>query len=339
MIKSMVYAIATVAGVPRTYQRIFAKDSIAVLMYHAVIKKALPISDWCFLEERRFADQIAYLVKHCRIVPLREIPSLINSKDVRPVVAVTFDDGFQNNYDVAFPILKKWRIPATIFLATDFVGSDDTVWFCRIHEALCKTLLSGFEWEGLKFDLSSPSSRAHASSALQAWLKGHSHPQLLEKMRSLIRALGHDPQKPVAIGSPYRMLGPAEIREMGGSGLIDFGAHTCSHAILSGLSNPEREREIAGSIDAIQRLTGAPCTLFAYPNGRPQDYGPCDINTLNERKVEVAVTTIEGPNVQAVPALEMRRYGIGADTSIALFQLLTHHVIWALRKRHADSRY
>jgi hypothetical protein len=169
-------------------------------------------------------------------------------------------------------------------------------------------------------------------------MKGHSHPKLLEKMRSLVKALGQDPQKSIGSDSPYRMLGPAEIQEMRDSGLIDFGAHTRSHAILSGLSNSERKWEIAGSIDGIQRLTGAPCKLFAYPNGGPRDYGPCDINTLNESKVEVAITTIEGPNVQGTPVLEMRRYGIGADTSMALFKLLTHHVIWALR-RHVDSRY
>jgi peptidoglycan/xylan/chitin deacetylase (PgdA/CDA1 family) len=247
-------------------------------------------------------------------------------------VAVTFDDGFRNNYDIAFPILKKWAIPATIFLATDFIGSDDTIWFCRINEALAKTSLTRLEWDGATYDLSSPYLRAKAHAAIQTRLKMYRHVQLLEKLRQLVEMLAAGPVKPIPSGSPYRMLGGIEIREMADSGLVDFGAHTCSHAILSGLSKSERQKEIAGSLAIVERLTGLRCRLFAFPNGRANDYGPCDIETLQERQVAAAVTTISGPNDRSVPDLELRRYGIGGDTSMPLFKLLTHHVIWALEK-------
>ena len=339
MIKSIAYSVAAFAGAPRMFQRIFARDGVAVLMYHAVVRKPLPISDWCFMEEKRFEEQMAYLAKYCQVIPLKEIPSSIRAKqNGRPLVALTFDDGFQNNHDVAFPILKRLRIPATVFLATDFVGSDDTVWFCRINDALCKTSLVELEWEGATYDLSSHHHRSEANNRIQAWLKRHGHPQLLRKMRHLVQALGSDPEMPIAGDSPYRMLGTAEIREMVDSGLIDFGAHTCSHAILSGLPDSDREREIADSIDAVERLTGAPCELFAFPNGGAGDFGAGDVKALKQAKVAVAVSTIAGPNDESAPALEMRRYGIGADTSMARFQLLTHHTLWALRKKRADLR-
>lgn len=257
---------------------------------------------------------------------------MTNAKNGRPVVAVTFDDGFQNNYDIAFPVLKKWGIPATIFLATAFIGSNNTVWFCRINEALSKTSLTYVEWEGMKFDLSSRSARANAHSAIQTQLKRYAHPQLLEKVSHLIEMLACRTDEPMPAKSPYRMLGTREIWEMSRSGLVDFGAHTCSHAILSGLSLADRKREIADSLADVERLTGHPCTLFAYPNGGANDYAPCDVEALREKNVNVAVTTIGGPNDQTAPSLELRRYGIGDDTSMAYFKLLTHHVLWKLRK-------
>jgi peptidoglycan/xylan/chitin deacetylase (PgdA/CDA1 family) len=162
-------------------------------------------------------------------------------------------------------------------------------------------------------------------------LKKFRHSELLDKTRHLIDALGGHPGRPIPRGSAYRMLEGREIQEMADTGLIDFGAHSCSHAILSGLSQSERRREISASLAAVKRLTGSPCALFAFPNGRASDYGPFDVAVLEERKITVAVTTVAGPNYPSASALEMRRYGIGTDTSLAQFKLLTHHVLWKLR--------
>jgi peptidoglycan/xylan/chitin deacetylase (PgdA/CDA1 family) len=246
-------------------------------------------------------------------------------------VALTFDDGFQNNYSVAFPILKNLGLPATIFLATGFVDSDDTPWFCRINDALSRTSMKRLEWHGETYDLSSPHSRAEAHATLQSRMKKFLHADLLERTKHLAAALGDRADKSIARGSPYRMLETAEVREMARSRLIEFGAHSCSHAILSGLSEAQRKQEIVDSIATVERLTDAPCKLFAYPNGRVIDYGPFDKAALQERQIEVAVTTVAGPNDPSVPALEMRRYCIGAETPLSQFKLMTHHVLWKLR--------
>ncbi len=328
----MAYTLAGFAGVPRLLQRIFVRDGIAILMYHAVIKEPLTVPDWCFVQESSFQEQMAYLKNHCHVIPLKEMPSLTKDNNGRPKVAVTFDDGFQSNYDIAWPILKALGLPATIFLATDFIGSDNTIWFCRLNAALSNTSLTTLEWDGITYDLSTQISRAQAHAVIQERLKTHQHSQLLVKVRQLIQILGGRPDKPILPGSPYRMLGAREVREMAASGLIDFGAHTCSHAILSGLSTSEREREITESLVAVERLIGLRCTLFAFPNGRVSDFGSCDVEVLEQNKITVAVTTVGGPNDRAASVLEMRRYGIGADTSMALFKLLTHHALWILRK-------
>jgi len=328
----MAYTLAGFAGVPRLLQRIFVRDGISILMYHSVTREPLSVPDWCFVQERSFQEQMVYLKNHCRVIPLKDAPSPARENDGRLKVAITFDDGFQSNYDVAWPILKKLGLPATIFLATDFIGSDSTVWFCRINEALSKTSLTNLEWDGITYDLSTQRCRAQAHAAIQERLKTHQHSQLLAKAHQLIEILGDRPEKPILPVSPYRMLGAAEIREMVDSGLIDFGAHTRSHAILSGLSKSEREREITESLADVERLTGLPCTLFAFPNGRARDFGTFDVEVLEGNNVTVAVTTVAGPYNRAASDLEMRRYGIGSDTSMGMFKFLIHHALWILRK-------
>jgi peptidoglycan/xylan/chitin deacetylase (PgdA/CDA1 family) len=338
-LKSLAYGLSSLAGAPRLWQRAFASDGVAVLMYHAVTRTSLSVTDWVFVEERLFRQQMLYLKRHCQVLPLRDVPAAIRTgTKQRPIVALTFDDGFQNNYGIAFPILRELALPATIFLATDFVDSDDTVWFCRINDALSRTSLTRLAWDGKTYDLSSPRSRAAAHARFQVQLKRFKHPELLERVARLVEALGDRPGKAIPRGSVYRMLATPEIREMAGMGLIEFGAHSCSHAILSGLTAAERKREVVESVAAVARLTGSPCTLFAYPNGRAIDYGPCDMDELRGNNITVAVTTVAGPNDASVPALEMRRYGVGAGTSLSQFKLLTHHVLWSLRHLTSTDR-
>jgi peptidoglycan/xylan/chitin deacetylase (PgdA/CDA1 family) len=129
------------------------------------------------------------------------------------------------------------------------------------------------------------------------------------------------------MGSPYRMLNKDAIEEMVASELIEFGAHTHQHTILSRLSATERFAEIRRSIAAIRELTGRPCEYFAYPNGRKGDYDWDSIEYLKACGIQVAVTTTGGPNNRLTPAMELRRYGVGAGLRMAEFQLMAHHFI------------
>jgi peptidoglycan/xylan/chitin deacetylase (PgdA/CDA1 family) len=284
------------------------------------------VTDWCFVDEISFSMQIEYLKKHFEIIPLSEaVERMRNGGIKRPAAVITFDDGYQNNFDVAFPILLRERIPATIFLTTGLINTNDTVWYCRVNLALSKTCKSSIEWGGFKFDLSTLDLKAEASVAIQDSLKKLEHLKLMATIRNIILELGDDPDCSIEIGSPFRMLDKNAIGEMATSGLIEFGAHTHQHAILSQLSDWERYNEIRQSIDTVYELTGRPCRYFAYPNGRAEDYNIETIRDLETCGIQIGVTTIPGPNNRMTPAMELRRYGIGADLFMAEFQLMVHH--------------
>jgi peptidoglycan/xylan/chitin deacetylase (PgdA/CDA1 family) len=283
-------------------------------MYHAVVRTPLTVPDWCFLDEASFLRQMRYLRSHCDVIPLSTVPARLRAGDIaRPTVAITFDDGFLNNYEVAFPILLAADLPATIFLTTGFIGGDDTLWYCRVNGALARTRHDILRWRNETFDLSSIPAKTETARALNARLKTFPQARLLEEVRALTAMLDVDADWPIERASPFRMLGSSDIRTMKASGLIDFGAHTVSHAILSCLSADAQRREIEESIQAVARLTGEACTLFAYPNGRVEDYDHESICILARSGVETAVTVIEDVSGATASPLELPRLGVGED--------------------------
>jgi hypothetical protein len=136
----------------------------------------------------------------------------------------------------------------------------------------------------------------------------------------------HTPTE-VARDSHFRMLDNQSIADMSASGLIEFGAHTATHTILSRVDEARARQEITSSIEDTQRLTGKPCRLFAYPNGQPGDYNEAVIRFLERSGIGAAVTTRDGPSTMTTPPLELCRYGIGAGLSILPFILRVHHLL------------
>jgi peptidoglycan/xylan/chitin deacetylase (PgdA/CDA1 family) len=312
--------------IPQWFHSLAYRDELTIIMYHGIIKDPLMVNDWCFVDENSFSMQIEYLKRHFEIIFLSEaVERMRNGKIKRPTVVVTFDDGYQNNYDVAFPILGREKIPATIFLTTGLMNTENTVWYCRLNLALSKTQRTHIEWDGFKFDLSTLYRKAKASAAIQDSLKKLKHSELMATIRHIMLELGHDRDCSIEVGSPFRMLDKNAIAEMAASGIIEFGAHTHCHAILSRLSEEERLNEVRQSINAVYELTGRACRCFAYPNGRAEDYNFETIRDLKTCGIQIAVTTISGPNDRMTPPMELRRYGIGADLPMAEFQLMVHH--------------
>lgn len=316
------------SGLPVLLQKTLWRRGLTIVTYHGVLRSPLPASDWCFLDERRFAEQLRYLGERFVVAPLDEaVEQLVEGRLRRPTAVITFDDGFQSVHDVAFPVLRSLGLPATVFLNTGLCGTEDTVWFCRLHGALCRSGRSDVSWRGLHLDLRGRRRRSIASGVLQNSLKSLPHDEMLAEARRVVIDLGDDPDAPVGPASPYRMLSLEAARALHDSGLVRLGAHTHSHTILTKVAEDRRHEEIARSLREVGELTGRPCLSFAYPNGRREDYDPGSVQLLRSLGVRVAVTSVAGPNVTGTPPLELCRYGVGADTSILTFRCLVHHML------------
>lgn len=294
---------------------------LAILTYHAVISTPLAVPDWCFLDADMFRWQMDAVARTGRVSFLSAaVEPLIAGEGAGPAIAVTFDDGFMNNFTVAFPTLQALQIPATIFVTTGLLDTNDTQWFCKINRAVTRTRLPSFTWLGESYDLSSVDSRADASARLQQRLKEYPHDELLRRLQAMCEALGDEVNAPVPVDSPYAILNTATMRAMSESGLVEFGAHTHQHAILSRLPVDEQRSEILESVATVRTAGVRAAEVFAYPNGRPQDYGPDAIEILHSAGIRAAVTAIHRANDDTVPLMELCRFSIGPDTSPAEFE-------------------
>ena len=114
------------------YRRFINQQRIFILMYHRVDYKMPPLFEMCVRPDV-FDEQIFLLKKHFEIVDLCDLnkiePDTNKKKDL---VVITFDDGYRDNYIHAFPIIKKYNIPATIFLATDYINTDQLLWYDKL---------------------------------------------------------------------------------------------------------------------------------------------------------------------------------------------------------------
>jgi peptidoglycan/xylan/chitin deacetylase (PgdA/CDA1 family) len=249
-------------------------------------------------------------------VSLADAVASLHDGDKRPParqVAVTIDDGYRDFYLYAYPILSAYRIPATVFLVTDFIDRKGWLWWDAMVYALGHTKQSVAEvplasGEVLRLTLDSMEQRAAAAIALAEGLKTVSNSGRLQVLAEIPRQLKVSvPDEPT---ERYAPLTWEEVRLTAAHG-IEFGAHTKTHPILSRVSDEEELRnEIEGSKIRIEEELGRDVIQFCYPNGQPGDFLPETVETIRKSGFRIAVTTCSGLNFRGADPLQLCRIGV-----------------------------
>ncbi len=304
-----------------------ARHDALILTYHSVVAAPLPFPIPQHLDRERFEWQIGYLARHFRCVSLSTLVRELQEGRVgKYTVAVTFDDGFHNNYQVAFPLLKRYWVPATIFVATQYIGGRPLIW----PEALASTLALAKERvvsiDGQPYPLATSGEMTQAYKACTRRFKALH----LEAIDAEIRALGqqlHISPRDIedsAVYPQFRLLDWPDIDEMLGSSLVEIGSHTVTHRRLSQLSPDEALRELRDSRDCIEQRTGRVRHL-AYPfGGRPGDFTDAHMAMAKECGYEAAVACSPGPVVTGSEIYALPRVSINANTGKEAFRYLLH---------------
>jgi len=294
-------------------------SSFAILCYHRVGTEGIPY--YCTLEPSVFEMQMRYLREHFRVVSLGQLCEEIrNPSGSGQAVAVTFDDGYSDLYTHALPILRKYQIPATIYLIADCVRTGEVAWYDKIFLALqiasgptlTLPLLPG------EFKLGSPEQRIATATQIVSILR-RTPAALKNKICSALEAQFALPAEKLA----GRMLSWTQIREMRAAG-IDFGAHTLSHPVLSQLTDREVATELADSKRFLEEGLGEPVLDLAYPFGRPEDYGARTPAIAAQCGYRSAVTTTRGLNAPGADLHTLRRVQLGERESEASFGFHLH---------------
>jgi len=221
----------------------------------------------------------------------------------RPVI-VTFDDGFEDNFEHAFPILKALGIPATIFLSTGYIASQETFWFDRLAQLLLASPERELAVAGLaeRIQLARDvPSRRRALRKVLAELKLMPNQFRLEVLARLEFELG--PLAADRATSESRPLNWDQVREMAQAG-IEFGSHAVTHPILANLSDDELQTELIESRRAIELQTGKSVTTISYPVGGRTAFNDCVRQAVQRAGYRLGVTYLPGTNLLS----DMDRY-------------------------------
>ncbi|NOZ80432.1 MAG: polysaccharide deacetylase family protein [DPANN group archaeon] len=311
------------------------RDPVTILMYHRIAEEG---KDDGFCDEvvsatkGQFDQQMRFLSEQCRVISLKEAlkemrrgqqtSRSIGERLHHPRVAITFDDGYHDNYRVAFPILRRHRIPATIFLTTGFIGAKEIPWWDRLayimkhtdRETIDRaTSVSLMVEENREKKKGGPKDPKHLIPVMLRRLK-QMGPEEREKM---LRTLERECK--TTFPKTRLFMDWNEIREMQ-EHHIDFGAHTVTHPMLTHIPSEEARKEIVLSRQEIEKETGTRTALFAYPNGTARDMDQAIATVLKREGFLGAVSTCYGTNTRRSDPWRLRRVGISRDDDMDIFR-------------------
>ncbi len=339
LIKHLLCISLYYTGVVKLYSwfrtRVLKRVDFTILTYHRI----LPAMGDC--EDRpqpamvttasTFQHQIEHCIRHYTVVSLETLVEHLKNAErpSRSYVVITFDDGWKDNYQYAFPILHSFSAPATIFLTTDYIESDRMFWFhtvnvlLRSHQFRSSTIAEALE----SCPELTPEKRQDIVAA------AHHPDEFIEQLKELdptaiqkvVQALGEQRSGPEnMLTGRELLLNWAEIKEMHEHG-IAFGSHTCSHAILTRITSAQQEEELRRSKQVIEKKIGAAISTFAYPNN---DYNEQLKERVREAGYQCACVGSQTQDsstqvdLYALPRLGMHEgtcRGIGGSYSRAIF--------------------
>lgn len=299
------------------YARRLHRDQPCILMFHGVRESGDEglLDTSLHIDEALFEEICAHLARNFRVAPLQEILKAKQEGDPLPAgtVALTFDDGYASNHHLAFPILKRHDLPATIFPATGFLDKTDLPWFLRLEYALAKTrkrhvmLEIGGSPYGSR--LESAEEKLAFMTRLQGAIKLLPQEEVVPAMGRIEASLDCAMTRGADWPDMFQPLSWDEVREMKSSGLVDFGGHTHRHLILSRCQPSTARREIQECRERLTAELGVAPLSFAYPNGQKTDHNSSTAKILQEEGFNLAVTTEAGFVHGQTDAFALPRHG------------------------------
>lgn len=305
------------AGMFRLFNSFRKNAGMFVLMYHRILpsvhEEKIFVQPGMYVSSEVFRRQIAFLKTRYHVLSLIELVQRLGAgKSVAGCCAITFDDGWRDNYAHAYPVLKEFNVPATIFLATGFIGTNRLFWPEEVGLYLQRLEVFGRDYKHpiLK---SLPhyrsENRVEQFNHVVMLLKDVA-PQQREEFLADLRT-----QSPGDTPSEAMLMRWQEVKEMLDGGLVDFGAHSHNHVILDQVPFGQAEKEVMQSRQELERQLGIKPQLFAYPNGNFTG----DLKGLVRKHGFMgAVTTRKGWVGKTCNLFEIPRIGIHQDISSTL---------------------
>lgn len=243
-------------------------------MYHRIADDRF--DPWAtVVSPKRFQDQLRWLSARRTVLPLTELVELNSAGKIPPdAVAITFDDAYSCNAEVAAPILADFHLAATMFLPVEWVERGRPYWWDEVRAVIFQSPAEHICLAGKRIELG----QARADDEIWAADKPPRTPRqvafhqlwgelLMKTPAEIDQSMAElRDQFAASLDRVARPMSRGQIRAAGGA-LVDFGSHALNHPMLTALEPGEQAREIKDSVPRCERLTGKRPTAFAYPYG------------------------------------------------------------------------
>jgi peptidoglycan/xylan/chitin deacetylase (PgdA/CDA1 family) len=251
----------------------FKENPLAIIYFHHVFehKNEYHPDDITALE---FEKKIKFLKKHFNILALSEAMKLQKAKRLPPkALVISFDDGYQDNFTVAAPILKKHNCPATFFISTSGV-EEGYLWNDKVEQLLVSTAVTEFSANVIDESvvINNKIEKIAAFQLLLSKLKFLSHEKRTQQLNKLASELGH-------VQFKRTMMTTDQIKKLHQDGFT-IGAHTHNHTILTTEKIDDCQQELLTNKNSLEAIINEKIEFVAFPNGlfeRDFTFEHCDI--------------------------------------------------------------
>jgi peptidoglycan/xylan/chitin deacetylase (PgdA/CDA1 family) len=277
--------------------------TLSILIFHRV----LPAEDGLMpdvLDASRFDVMLSWIGRAFNVLPLEQaICDLDERRLPARALALTFDDGYADNHDVALPLLQRHRMDATFFVASGFLDGG-RMWNDTVIEAMRR-------FQGEALDLSGAGLGRVATATVEEKRLGIE--QLLARLKYLPLAEREAQADRIAgvIGAELPrdlMMSSVQVRALRSSGMT-IGGHTSTHPILAELDETTAREQIVRDKETLESILGEKLRLFAYPNGRPgRDYRREHARMVADAGYDGAVSTSPGVARNGIDPYQLPRF-------------------------------
>lgn len=283
-----------------------AAGNLSILIFHRVTRQPDPL----FLGEvdsARFDTICSWVRRWYQVLPLSHAVQRLQTASLPArALAITFDDGYADNHDVALPILQRHGLHATFFVASGFLDGG-CMWNDCVVEALRQCpgdtleLPAHLPLASHRFDIRSWDAKRRVIDTLLPAIKHQAPAARLEVAQAVVQAARA--KIPTDL-----MMTSAQVALMARAGMT-VGGHTVSHPILARMPEGEAFNEMLEGKRALESITQQPVELLAYPNGRPDvDYTARDTKLAERAGFKAAVSTASGVSRAGADIYQLPRF-------------------------------
>ncbi len=296
-----------------------------ILMYHRVA--GLQTDPWLLcVSPENFYEQVQVL-KQYEVIPMQQFIANLKANKLSRSIVITFDDGYQDNFAHARPVLEEAGLPATFFISSGFTGKQKEFWCNELDRIFLEpgrlpekldintknirlslnlgedSLLTGARLEQYKNWIAweEPPTRRHS---LYAEISKLIRPLPQDQQEELLETLYKWSGKEREIRPGNLMMNEKEIKTLSNDRLFEIGAHTVSHPELSALAAPDQYNEITGNIKFLENIIERPVKGMAYPYG---SYNAETVREVERSGLQYACTTEQKPVLKGDPLFTLPR--------------------------------